>query len=82
MGPSSAGAIGWTQFMPATWTSYGMDADGDGKADPYNSVDAVYSSARLLRASGAPASYRRALHAYNHSWEYVRIVLERAKKYA
>jgi hypothetical protein len=81
MGPSPAGAIGWTQFMPATWKSYGMDADGDGKADPYDSVDAVYSTARLLRASGAPGSYRKALHAYNHDWSYVAIVLQRAKKY-
>ena len=51
MGPSSAGAIGWTQFMPATWKEWGMDADGDGKASPYNSVDAIYSTARYLRAS-------------------------------
>jgi membrane-bound lytic murein transglycosylase B len=81
MGPSSAGAIGWTQFMPATWKAYGMDADGDRKADPYNSVDAVFSTARYLRASGAPRSYRRALYAYNHSWAYVNIVLARAKTY-
>jgi Ca2+-binding RTX toxin-like protein len=81
MGPSSAGAIGWTQFMPATWAAYGMDADGDGKADPYNSVDAVYSSARYLRASGAPGSWRKALFAYNHDTSYVNIVLARSKKY-
>ena len=61
MGPSSAGAIGWTQFMPATWKEWGMDASGDGKADPYNAVDAIYSSARYLRASGAPKSYYKAL---------------------
>ncbi|MFL5845963.1 MAG: lytic murein transglycosylase [Solirubrobacteraceae bacterium] len=81
MGPSSAGAIGWTQFMPATWKDYGMDADGDGKADPYNSVDAVFSTARYLRASGAPGSWRRALFAYNHDQAYVNIVLERSKQY-
>src|SRR3954469_24218484 len=27
-GRSSAGAIGWTQFMPATWARFGVDADG------------------------------------------------------
>jgi hypothetical protein len=81
MGPSSAGAIGWTQFLPATWRSYGMDADGDGKASPYNSVDAIFSSARYLRASGAPRSYRRALFAYNHATWYVDDVLRRAKRY-
>jgi soluble lytic murein transglycosylase-like protein len=81
MGPSTAGAIGWTQFMPATWKSWGMDADGDGRADPYNSVDAVFSTARYLRASGAPRSYRRALFAYNHATWYVNSVLRRAAKY-
>jgi Ca2+-binding RTX toxin-like protein len=79
MGPSSAGAIGWTQFMPSTWKRWGMDADGDRKASPYNSVDAVFSTARYLRASGAPHSYKRAIFAYNHAGWYVRDVLHRAK---
>jgi membrane-bound lytic murein transglycosylase B len=81
MGPSSAGAIGWTQFMPATWRAWGMDAGGDGKASPYNSVDAVFSTARYLRASGAPGNYRRALFAYNHATWYVNLILRTAKQY-
>jgi hypothetical protein len=81
MGPSSAGALGWTQFMPGTWDMYGMDADGDGKASPFNSVDAVFAAARYLRASGAPGSWRKALFAYNHSTAYVNTVLARSKKY-
>jgi Ca2+-binding RTX toxin-like protein len=81
MGPSSAGAIGWTQFMPATWRMWGMDASGDGKADPYNGVDAIYSSARYLRASGAPRHYRKALYAYNHAWWYVNKVLAGARQF-
>src|SRR5439155_388572 len=28
MGPSSAGAIGWMQFMPSTWMRWGTDANG------------------------------------------------------
>ena len=55
MGPSSAGAIGWTQFMPSTWRKYGVDADGDGRADPITAADAIFSAANYLRASGAPA---------------------------
>lgn len=81
MGPSSAGAIGWTQFMPATWKMWGMDASGDGKADPYNAVDAIYSSARYLRASGAPGNYYKALYAYNHADWYVKKVQAAARKY-
>jgi hypothetical protein len=81
MGPSSAGAIGWTQFMPATWKIWGMDASGDGKADPYNSTDAIFSTARYLRASGAPGNYRKALFAYNHADWYVNQVLALSRKF-
>lgn len=81
LGPSSAGAVGWTQFMPSTWRSWGMDADGDKKADPKNSVDAIFSAARYLRASGAPGDYRKALYAYNHADWYVEKVLKTAKQF-
>ena len=33
---STAGAVGWMQFMPATWKQYGVDANKDGFKDPYN----------------------------------------------
>ena len=46
LGPSSAGAIGWMQFLPDTWSRWGVDADGDGVADPWNAEDAIYSAAR------------------------------------
>jgi hypothetical protein len=82
MGPSSAGARGWTQFLPGTWREWGMDADGDRRATPYSSADAIFSSARYLRASGAPRSYRRALFTYNRAGWYVDEVLRRARRYA
>ena len=34
MGPSSAGAVGWMQFIPDTWLRWGMNGSGDGIADP------------------------------------------------
>ena len=49
---SSAGALGWMQFMPATWKQYGVDANGDGRKDPYNPVDAIFAAARYLKAAG------------------------------
>src|SRR5258708_40075537 len=52
MGPSSAGAIGWMQFMPDTWLRWGTDANGDGVADPWNPDDAGYSAARYRAAAG------------------------------
>lgn len=44
---SPAGAQGIAQFMPPTWEQYGIDADGDGKADVWNPVDAIHSAAEL-----------------------------------
>jgi membrane-bound lytic murein transglycosylase B len=76
---SSAGAVGWMQFMPATWLQYGVDALNAGYADPYNPVDAVFAAARYLRAAGAATNLKGAILAYNHSEEYVASVLLRAK---
>jgi hypothetical protein len=78
---SSAGAIGSMQFMPETWARYGVDADGDGHADPYAPVDAIYAAARYLRASGAPGNWTAAVYAYNHASWYVSEVAARAASY-
>jgi murein DD-endopeptidase MepM/ murein hydrolase activator NlpD len=76
---SSAGAVGWMQFLPSTWKQYGVDANGDGVADPYNPVDAIFTAARYLHAAGASSSIPRAILAYNHASWYVESVLLRAK---
>jgi hypothetical protein len=76
---STAGALGWMQFMPATWKQYGVDANGDKKKDPYNPVDAIFAAARYLKAAGADEDLRRAIFAYNHADWYVDMVLMRAR---
>ncbi len=76
---SSAGAVGWMQFMPATWKVWGVDANGDGVRDPYNPVDAIFSAARYLAAAGAAKNLAGAIYAYNHAGWYVQSVLLRAK---
>src|SRR5690242_16234672 len=81
MGPSSAGAIGWMQFMPSTWLRWGVDADGDGVADPWNATDAIYAAARYLAASGGQADITRAVFSYNHADWYVQEVLSLADLY-
>ncbi len=81
MGPSSAGAVGWMQFMPSTWLRWGADFDGDGIADPWNPTDAVYSAARYLAAAGGANDISRAIFAYNHADWYVREVLDLAELY-
>ena len=81
MGPSSAGAIGWMQFLPSTWHRWGVDADGDGVANPWNAADAIYSAARYLAAAGGQTDIARGLFAYNHAHWYVQDVLELAQTY-
>jgi murein DD-endopeptidase MepM/ murein hydrolase activator NlpD len=76
---SSAGALGWMQFMPATWKQYGVDANEDGVRDPYNPVDAIFATARYLKAAGAEQDLRKAIFAYNHADWYVDSVLLRAR---
>ncbi len=79
---NSAGAGGPMQFLAATWAGYGVDANGDGKADRWDPADAVFAAANYLRASGAPADIPGAVFNYNHSQAYVDQVLRWASTYA
>ncbi|MFI6454264.1 lytic transglycosylase domain-containing protein [Streptosporangium amethystogenes] len=84
-GPSSAGAQGPMQFMPATWKAYGVDGDGDGVADIWSPYDAVPSAANYLCANGAAQGGKKlekAIWFYNHSWSYVSKVLAISRGYA
>src|SRR4051794_12658872 len=77
-GPSSAGAIGWMQFMPSTWKRWGIDANGDGIKNPHDPVDAIFSAARYLHAAHADDDLGHAIYAYNHANWYVDDVVHRA----
>ena len=70
--PSSAGALGPMQFMPLTWSAYGLGGN------VFRARDAIMGAANYLRASGAPRDYWGALYAYNHSGSYVEAVLRYA----
>jgi len=76
---STAGAVGWMQFLPSTWETYGVDANNDGEKDPENPVDAIFAAARYLKAAGADTDVRGALFSYNHADWYVDSVLLRAR---
>ncbi|MEA2358574.1 MAG: hypothetical protein QOI62_1834 [Solirubrobacteraceae bacterium] len=76
---STAGAVGWMQFMPSTWQQWGVDANHDGRKDPYNPVDAIFAAARYLKAAGSDQDVRGAVFAYNHADWYVDSVLMRAR---
>ena len=76
---SSAGAMGWMQFLPSTWRTYGVDGNSDGHKDPYNPVDAIFAAVRYLKAAGYEDDVRAAIFAYNHADWYVDSVLLRAR---
>jgi hypothetical protein len=67
------------QFLPSTWKRWGVDANHDGKKDPYNPVDAIFAAARYLKAARADQDVRQAIFAYNHADWYVDSVLMRAR---
>jgi hypothetical protein len=81
MGPSSAGAIGWMQFLPSSWEAFGLDANGDGRKDPYNPVDAICSAAHYLKLGGGSDDLYNAIFSYNHADWYVQEVLGYARAY-
>ncbi len=81
---SYAGAFGFVQFMPSSANTFAVDFDGDGRRRLFEWPDALGSAANyLVRAgyrAGAPftpgSAIGRSVYAYNHSENYVRVVLE------
>lgn len=72
-GPSTAGAQGPMQFLPATWAAYGH-------GNIHRPRPAILAAARFLLAHHATASISTALYAYNPSWLYVDAVLSFARQ--
>jgi transglycosylase-like protein with SLT domain len=72
-------AVGPMQFIPATWSAVGVDADGDGRRDPHDIDDAALAAAVYLCSGsddlGTDAGRRAAVYRYNHSERYVDLVL-------
>ncbi len=78
---SSAGAVGWMQFLPSSWETFGLDANGDGRKDPYNPVDAICAAAHYLKIAGGAKHLYDAILAYNHADWYAQEVLLYARAY-
>jgi membrane-bound lytic murein transglycosylase B len=79
---SSHGAFGLLQFIPSSFQKFAIDGNRDGKIDLFNFEDAVASSANYLQKQGwgkKEKQKKRALHAYNHDWGYVKTVIKYSK---
>ena len=72
-------ALGPLQLLPASWRTAGMDSDGDGLRDPQNVYDAAGAAMVYLCDGGRDLGTREGLEeavlAYNHSRDYLRLVL-------
>jgi hypothetical protein len=75
MATSSAGAIGYGQFLPSSWQAFGNDGNA------YDYRDALPAIATYLCESGLARDPRSALFAYNHADWYVDLVLSLAVRY-
>jgi hypothetical protein len=72
-------AVGPMQFIPSTWSIVGVDADGDAKRNPQDIDDAALATAVYLCSGdddlATDPGRRRSVFRYNHSVEYVELVL-------
>lgn len=75
MATSSAGAIGYGQFLPSSWRAFGNDGN------VYDYRAALPAIATYLCQSGLARDPRAALFAYNHADWYVDLVLDLAVRY-
>jgi hypothetical protein len=78
-------AVGPMQFIPSTWATVGTDGDGNGTRNPNDFDDAALATAQYLCAGGGDmrvvAQARRAVFSYNHSADYVTLVLTIAERF-
>lgn len=72
-------AVGPMQFIPSTWAWAGRDGNGDGREDPNNVYDAALAAGHYLCRFGwdlsTQADLNRAILSYNHSTDYLNLVL-------
>ena len=72
-------AVGPMQFIPSTWSVVGVDGDNDGTRNPQDIDDAALASAVYLCSGqddlSTEAGQRASVYRYNHSDDYVDLVL-------
>jgi len=78
-------AVGPMQIIPGTWSTVGVDADGDSERNPQDIDDAALAAAVYLCSGSDDLStdsgLRAAVLRYNHSQSYVDLVLSLMRAY-
>jgi hypothetical protein len=78
-------AVGPMQFIPTTWEVVAVDGDSDGAKNPQDIDDAALATAVYLCAGdgdlGTDPGARAAVYRYNHSSDYVNLVMSIAEAY-
>jgi Transglycosylase SLT domain len=78
-------AVGPMQFIPSTWQVVAVDGDSDGTKNPQDIDDAALATAVYLCAGEGDLSTdsgaRAAVYRYNHSSDYVNLVMSIAEAY-
>jgi membrane-bound lytic murein transglycosylase B len=78
-------AVGPMQFIPSTWSVVGVDGDADGTRNPQDIDDAALATAVYLCSGEDDLSeekgQRASVYRYNHSNEYVDLVLSIMQAY-
>src|SRR4029453_797667 len=78
-------AVGAMQFIPSTWKTWAVDADRDGRADPYDIDDAALAAAYYLCANGRDLGtadgWWNAVLSYNQVTRYASAVYANADRY-
>jgi hypothetical protein len=79
-------AVGPMQFIPSTWSVVGVDGDGDGIRNPQDIDDAALATAVYLCSGdedlSTAAGQQAAVYRYNHSQQYVDLVLSIMRAYS
>ena len=79
-------AVGPMQFIPSTWQVVKVDADGDDQRNPQDIDDAALATAVYLCSGKDNLSNRAgqeaAVYRYNHSQDYVNLVLRIMEAYS
>ena len=86
---SYAGAFGFGQFIPSSFRAYAVDFDGDEIIEPFDWLDVFASMSNYLIRNGYKNnsndfSYKtsnwNSIYRYNHSKNYVNVILELRKE--